>query len=65
MDDLVFTQEAVFKSIKVKSALLPGSGVVYEMAEFDVRYPGWWGRTEGRARKVSLSCRVSSVVFKM
>ncbi|OAL46554.1 hypothetical protein IQ07DRAFT_683311 [Pyrenochaeta sp. DS3sAY3a] len=44
MADLAFTQGDEFRGIRVKSDLLPGSGVVYDMAEFDVGYLGFVGK---------------------
>ncbi|KAM5386419.1 hypothetical protein ACJZ2D_000382 [Fusarium nematophilum] len=38
MDDLGFTQGEEFRRIRVKSDILPGSGTVYDLADFDVRY---------------------------
>ncbi|KAF1983091.1 hypothetical protein K402DRAFT_383591 [Aulographum hederae CBS 113979] len=54
MADLAFTQGEAFRGIRVKSDLLPGSGVVYDYAEVDVRYLGFVGGTgrkgEGRGK---------------
>jgi hypothetical protein len=38
MKDLAFTQGEEFKKIRVKSDILPGSGICYDMADNDVRY---------------------------
>jgi hypothetical protein len=38
MSDLAFTQSERFRQIRVKSPKLPGSGIIYDLAEFDVRY---------------------------
>lgn len=38
LDDIQFTQSDEFRNIRVKSDLLPYSGVIYDLAEFDVRY---------------------------
>jgi hypothetical protein len=40
MGDLAFTQGEEFRKIRVKSDLLPGSGVIYDLADLDVRYLG-------------------------
>ena len=40
MEDLAFTQGDEFRGIKVKSDLLPGTGIVYDMADMDVGYYG-------------------------
>jgi hypothetical protein len=43
MKDLAFTQGPEFKKIRVKSDLLPGSGICYDLADIDVRYYGLTG----------------------
>jgi hypothetical protein len=40
MPDLAFTQGEEFRKIKVKSDLLPGTGLCYDLADIDVRYYG-------------------------
>jgi len=45
MDDVAFTQGEEFKKIKVKSALLPGTGLCYDLADIDVRYIGLIGKS--------------------
>jgi hypothetical protein len=40
MPDLAFTQGDEFKKIRVKSDLLPGTGLCYDLADIDVRYYG-------------------------
>jgi hypothetical protein len=40
MPDLAFTQGAEFKKIRVKSDLLPGTQICYDLADIDVRYYG-------------------------
>lgn len=40
MDDIAFTQGDEFRKIKVHSKLLPGSGLVYDLADNEVRYYG-------------------------
>jgi hypothetical protein len=45
MSDLGFTQGAEFKQIKVKSDILPGTGICYDMADLDVGYHGLAGKT--------------------
>lgn len=36
MPELAFTQGQEFKDIRVKSDMLPGTGICYDMADFDV-----------------------------
>jgi hypothetical protein len=43
MQDLTFTLGQEFRDIKVKSDILPGSGIVYDLADFDVAYLGFVG----------------------
>lgn len=38
MPDVAFTQGAEFKAIRVKSDILPGTGICYDMADNDVGY---------------------------
>lgn len=38
MDDLRFTQSDEFRNISVTGKKLPGSGVIYDLADFDVGY---------------------------
>lgn len=40
MPDLAFTQGDEFRKIRVKSDLLPGSQICYDLADIDVRYYG-------------------------
>lgn len=40
MPEMAFTQGQEFKKIRVKSDLLPGSGLCYDLADIDVRYYG-------------------------
>lgn len=40
MQDLTFTQGEEFKSIRVHSDILPGSGIIYDLADIDVGYFG-------------------------
>lgn len=51
MADLAFTQGEEFRKIRVKSDLLPGSGIVYDLAELDVRYLGLVEKVEGKGRR--------------
>ncbi|KAF2489793.1 hypothetical protein BU16DRAFT_622403 [Lophium mytilinum] len=46
MKDLAFTTGEDFKKIRVKSDLLPGSRLCYDLADIDVRYVGLVGKTE-------------------
>jgi len=45
MPDLAFTQSEEFRGIGVKSETLPGSGVVYDVADFEISYLGFRGAT--------------------
>lgn len=61
MDDMRFTLGDEFRNIKVKSDLLPGSGIVYDIADFDVSYLGLEMKAERKkdisgAAKFMLSC---------
>lgn len=47
MEDIGFTQGDEFRKIKVKSDLLPGSGICYDLADIDVRYIGLIGKNDG------------------
>jgi hypothetical protein len=40
MEDLAFTQGDEFRGIRVKSPILPESGIIYDLADLDVRYNG-------------------------
>jgi hypothetical protein len=51
MEDLAFTQGPEFKKIRVKSDILPGTGICYDMADIDVGYFGLVGKTEAKAKK--------------
>lgn len=48
MPDLAFTLSDEFKKIRVKSDILPGSGIIYDLADLDVSYLEFLGATEGR-----------------
>ncbi|KAF1941454.1 hypothetical protein EJ02DRAFT_202598 [Clathrospora elynae] len=45
MLDLAFTLSEEFRGVRVESETLPGSGVVYDLADFDVSYLGFCGAT--------------------
>ena len=45
MHDLAFTQSNEFKAINIKSPFLPGSGIIYDLADMDVSYLGFLGAT--------------------
>ncbi|EUC46280.1 hypothetical protein COCMIDRAFT_93314 [Bipolaris oryzae ATCC 44560] len=45
MPDLAFTQSEEFRGISVKGKTLPGSGVVYDVADFEISYLGFRGAT--------------------
>lgn len=51
MPDLAFTQGQEFKGIRVKSDILPGSGIVYDMADLDVGYYGLVGKSGSGVKK--------------
>ena len=51
MQDLAFTQGLEFKNIKVKSDILPGTGICYDMADIDVGYFELVGKTDAKAKK--------------
>ena len=51
MEDLAFTQGDEFRGIRVKSPMLPGSGIIYDLAEFDVRYNGLVYKTEPKRKR--------------
>jgi hypothetical protein len=48
MQDLAFTLGDEFKKIGFKSSALPGSGVIYDLADMDVSYLGIVGSTTGK-----------------
>jgi hypothetical protein len=56
MQDLAFTLGDEFKKIGFKSSALPGSGVIYDLADMDVSYLGIVGQTtagkKGEAKAV-------------
>jgi hypothetical protein len=56
MPDLAFTQGPGFKNIRVKSDILPGSGIVYDLADIDVSYIGLVGKTEAKAKTGNNPC---------
>ncbi|KAL1797749.1 hypothetical protein ACET3X_004355 [Alternaria dauci] len=51
MEDLAFTLGDEFKKIGFTSSKLPGSGVIYDLADMDVSYLGFMGATK-RTREV-------------
>jgi hypothetical protein len=53
MNYLAFTLSEEFKRIAVKSENLPGSGIVYDMADFDISYLGFVGKTDRRNEDTS------------
>lgn len=48
MPDIAFTQSEEFRKIKVKSDILPGTGLCYDLADIDVRYIGFVGKSGTR-----------------
>jgi len=57
MSDMAFTQGERFRKIRVKSDLLPGTGICYDLADNDVRYLSLV-ETLGPKRKGVASCLV-------
>ena len=55
MSDLAFTQGEDFRKIRVKSDLLPGSGIIYDLADLDVRYLGLVHKTEPKEKRTRAS----------
>jgi len=56
MADLAFTQGDRFRRIRFKSDMLPGTGIIYDMADVDVRYLGLVGQTERKGPKKGTLC---------
>jgi len=52
MEDMAFMLGPEFKKIRVKSDLLPGTGICYDMADVDVRYYGLTSTHGSRKGKV-------------
>ena len=50
MEDLAFTQGDEFRSIRVKSPILPESGIIYDLADLDVRYNGLVHKAQSKNR---------------
>jgi hypothetical protein len=57
MPDLAFTQGDEFRKIRVKSDILPGSGIVYDLGDIDVSYFGLLGKSGGEGRKGTVQQR--------
>jgi hypothetical protein len=55
MEDLAFTQGDRFRQIRVKSDMLPGSGIIYDLADLDVRYLGLVHKTASKVEKKQAS----------
>ena len=51
MQDLAFTQGEEFRKIRVKSPILPDTGIIYDLAEMDVRYLGLVYKTEPKQKQ--------------
>jgi hypothetical protein len=51
MEDIAFTQGDEFRKIRVKSDLLPDTGIIYDLADLDVRYLGLVQKTESKKRE--------------
>ena len=59
MQDLAFTQGDEFRSIRVKSPILPDTGIIYDLAEMDVRYYGLVHQTDSKQEQhAAASCLV-------
>ena len=58
LDDLSFLLSDEFRGIRVKSDMLPETGIVYDLAEFDVRYLGLVHKTERKKKAESMKCLV-------
>lgn len=50
MEDLAFTQGDEFRGIRVESPILPESGIIYDLAEMDVRYNGLVDKVQSKQR---------------
>lgn len=50
MEDMAFTQGDEFRGIRVKSPILPETGIIYDLAEMDVRYLGLAHRVQSKQR---------------
>ncbi|KAF2011497.1 hypothetical protein BU24DRAFT_323263, partial [Aaosphaeria arxii CBS 175.79] len=61
MDDLAFMQGPEFKNIRVKSDILPGSGIIYDFADVDVRYLGLVGQSGKKQGKAAQYLIVSAI----
>lgn len=55
LQDLAFLLSDEFRGIRIKSPLLPDTGIVYDLAEFDVRYLSLVEKTEPKQEHVSPS----------
>ena len=51
MQDMAFTQGDEFRSIRVKSPILPDTGLIYDLADLDVRYLGLIEKTEPKQKR--------------
>jgi hypothetical protein len=65
MPDLAFTQGPEFKSVRVKSDILPGSGIIYDMADMDVSYLGLVGKTESKDKKGVIRDKIYQFYFSV
>jgi hypothetical protein len=67
MQELGFTQGPDFKKIRVKSDLLPGTGIVFDMASIDVgyyRYVGQTGDRKGKRTSIATPIGVTMLMSK-
>ena len=53
IQDMSFLMTDEFRSIRVKSPLLPDTGLIYDLAEMDVRYLGLVEKTEPKQERSS------------
>ncbi|CAO2652688.1 Nn.00g020990.m01.CDS01 [Neocucurbitaria sp. VM-36] len=62
MPDLRFTQTEEFRQIRVRSDILPGSGIIYDLADIDVGYLGLMQKSEGPKKKEPAQYILTSAV---
>lgn len=62
MNDLAFTLGDEFKRIGFKSDNLPGTGIVYDLADLDVSYLGLMDVTTGKVVRGEYTC-VSEIIL--
>ncbi|KAF2735801.1 hypothetical protein EJ04DRAFT_511575 [Polyplosphaeria fusca] len=62
MKEMAFTLGEEFRKIRVKSDLLPGSGICYDVADNEVRYLKLTGKTEAPKKKEPAAYLVVSAI---